>query len=171
MLYYFAYGSNLHPLRLKQRVSSAELVGITEYPHHRLTFHKKSHDGSSKCNMLNTGKELDLTYGAIYQLNAEHKTDLDRFEGKGCGYIDKQIKLHHNGKDYTCFTYFAQQTHITTNLQPYHWYKQLVVLGAVYLAFPDSCVSSIEAVESIDDPDLRRRKEMDVLIKNIIKYR
>ncbi len=171
MIYYFAYGSNLHPMRLMERVSSAELIGVTEHPHHSLTFHKKSSDGSSKCNMFHTGKGSDLIHGAIYKIKAEHKTDLDGFEGKGVGYIDSQIRLQHNEEEYSCFTYHAQQSHIVSHLQPYHWYKQLVVLGARYLRFPDLYISSIEAIESIDDPDLNRRKEKEVLIENIIKYR
>ena len=104
-------------------------------------------------------------------MNPEHKNDLDRFEGKGYGYIDNQIVLNHDGTEYTCFTYLAQQSHIVDNLKPYHWYKKLVVLGAYYLGFPDSYISSIEAVASIEDPDPKRRKEKDLLIESIINYR
>lgn len=90
MIYYFAYGSNLHPTRLMERVPSAEFIGVATHPSHRLTFHKKSNDGSSKCNMYNSGSETDLIYGAIYKLKPEHKDELDRFEGKGCGYIGQR---------------------------------------------------------------------------------
>ena len=168
MIYYFAYGSNLHPMRLMERAPSAELVGVTKHTNHALTFHKRSNDGSSKCNMFNS--ESDLIYGAIYKLNPEHKDELDRFEGKGYGYIDNLITLEHNDDEYTCFTYLAQQSHIASDLKPYHWYKKLVILGAQYLQFPDSYISSIEAVESIEDPDATRRKEKDELIERIINY-
>ena len=171
MIYYFAYGSNLHPVRLMQRVSSAELIGVTEHPNHKLTFHKKSSDDSSKCNMFNSGNESDLIYGAIYKLKLEHKNELDNFEGKGYGYIDNQIALKHNGNEYKCFTYLAQQSHIVDNLKPYHWYKKLVILGAQYLEFPGSYISSIEEVKSMEDPDSTRRKEKEELIESIIKYR
>lgn len=171
MIYYFAYGSNLHPVRLVKRAPSAELVGVAIYPHHMLTFHKKSNDGSGKCNILHSGSESDLIYGAIYKLSPEHKNELDRFEGKGHGYIDTQISLNHNGDEYACFTYLAQQSHIVENLKPYHWYKELVILGAQHLEFPGSYVSSIEAVESIEDPDQERRKENETLIENILNYR
>ena len=171
MIYYFAYGSNLHPMRLMQRVPSAELIGVTEHPNHKLTFHKKSSDDSSKCNMFNSGNESDLIYGAIYKLKHEHKNELDKFEGKGFGYIDNQITLNHNGNEYTCFTYLAQQSHIVDNLKPYHWYKKLVILGAQYLEFPGSYISLIEEVQSMEDPDLTRRKEKEKLIESIINYR
>ena len=169
MIYYFAYGSNLHPMRLGERVPSAELIGVAKHPKHSLTFHKKSNDGSSKCNMFNS--DSDLIYGAIYKLKPEHKNELDKFEGKGYVYIDNQIMLKHNRNEYTCFTYLAQQSHIVDSLKPYHWYKKLVILGAQYLEFPDAYISSIEAVESMEDPDSTRRKEKEVLIESIINYR
>ena len=168
MIFYFAYGSNLHPLRLMERVPSAELVGVSKYINHALTFHKRSNDGSSKCNMFSS--ETDLIYGAIYKLNPKHKDDLDEFEGMGYGYIDHQITLEHNQNRYTCFTYLAQQSHIVSDLKPYHWYKKLVMLGAQYLRFPDKYISSVKAVESIEDPDVRRRKEKEELIERIINY-
>ena len=171
MIYYFAYGSNLHPMRLMERVPSAELIGVAKYPNHALTFHKKSNDGSSKCNMFNSDSESDLIYGAIYKLKPEHKNELDRFEGKGYGYINNQISLKHKEIEYTCFTYLAQQSHIVDNLMPYHWYKELVILGVQYLEFPDSDISSIEAVESMQDMDSTRSKEKEILIESIINYR
>ena len=104
MIHYFAYGSNLHPMRLMERVPSSKLVAVVKHSHHSLAFHKKSNDGSSKCDLFGTGSESDLVYGAIYKLKSEHKNELDKFEGKGYGYIDSQINLVHEGKEYTCFT-------------------------------------------------------------------
>lgn len=171
MIYYFAYGSNLHPVRLNERVASAELIGVTEYPRHSLKFKKRSNDGSSKCTMLRTGNSSDTIFGAIYRLKPADKKDLDRFEGNGHGYSDQLIELHHQGKQYTCFTYLAQHAYIVDNLKPYHWYKQLVILGARYLKFPDAYISSIETVKSVEDPDLDRQKENEILIETIIKQR
>jgi hypothetical protein len=169
MIHYFAYGSNLHPVRLQERVPSAELVGTVELKRHCLTFHKKSHDGSSKCNILETGNERHSVHGAIYRMHPAHKTVLDGFEGKGNGYIDSHINLLHSGQEYRCFTYRAQQTHIVEELKPYHWYKELVLLGARYLQFPEHYVSAIASIESMDDPDAPRRARHHDLIQNMIK--
>jgi gamma-glutamylcyclotransferase len=171
MIHYFAYGSNLHPARLTARVPSAELIGVATYAGHRLDFHKKSDDGSSKCNMFKSGSESDLTHGAIYRMRPEHKHELDRVEGKGYGYRDSQVALDLDGKEYDCFTYFAQESHIVDELAPYHWYKQLVILGARYLGLPGSYISSLDAVGSVDDPDATRRKANEMLIETIINYR
>lgn len=171
MIHYLAYGSNLHPVRLTERVSSANLVGVVELGEHRLTFHKKSDDASSKCNLFHTGCGSDSAYGAIYAIDPAHKGVLDRFEGKGYGYTDARMKLRHQGRQYHCFTYIAQQSHIVDHLKPYHWYKKLVVLGARYLQFPDPYVLSIESVQSVADPDTQRAREKKILIRKIIDHR
>jgi len=152
------------------RVSSAELVGVAEVEKRQLAFHKRSIDGSSKCNMINSGHESDRVYGVIYRLNHRHKQGLDRYEGNGYGYMAKQLTLESKGDRYACFTYLAQDSYIADNLKPYHWYKKLVVLGARYLGFPDDYVSAIEAVESTEDPDDKRRRKNVTLIDNIMKY-
>ena len=167
MIYYFAYGSNLHPVRLQDRVPSAKLICTVQLKNHILKFNKKSHDGSAKCNLVNTGKTSDFIHGAIYQLSAEHKEILDKFEGKGFGYIDKQIELKFEHKKYNCFSYFAQQEYIVDDLRPYHWYKQLVTLGASFLKFPASYTSSINAISSCDDPEVNRRLEHELLLQKI----
>ena len=149
LLYYFAYGSNLHPVRLTERVFSAELLGVVELSHYRLAFQKRGWDGSSKCNLVHTGKESDGIHGAIYQIDSGHKPALDVFEGKGNGYDDSQLTLELHGTDYSCFTYVAQTSHIADGLKPYHWYKNLVILGARHLQFPDAYVRWIESNESM----------------------
>ena len=167
MLPYFAYGSNLHPLRLIERVPSARLIGVIELTNHRLMFHKRSQDGSSKCNLIQTGLESDRVYGAMYDIDPVQKQALDRVEGNGCGYLDYHISVQHQGREYTCLTYFAQQSYIVDDLKPYHWYKHLVVLGARYLQFPDAYVCSIESVESVEDPDEKRKMVNEALIEKI----
>jgi len=170
MLHYFAYGSNLHPIRLTERTPSARLLGVTTLTHHRLVFHKRSHDGSGKCDLLKTGAVSDVVHGALYALDPAHKYALDRYEGKGLGYVEGRIRVQQGGREYSCFTYLAHPSHIVEGIRPYHWYKQLVVLGARYLAFPGSYVSAIEAVASMEDPDESRRLERAVLIKQIERF-
>jgi hypothetical protein len=171
LLYYFAYGSNLHPVRLLERVPSAQLVGVIELSQHSLAFQKRGRDGSSKCNLVRTGQESDGAYGAIYQIDSAHKQTLDCFEGNGNGYHDSQLTVELHGQEYRCFTYFAQQSYIENDLMPYHWYKDLVVLGAKHLQFPDVYVRSIELIESVEDPDETRREHHHMLIEKIVNFR
>jgi hypothetical protein len=151
-------------------VPSAELVGVIELSQHRLAFQKKGHDGSGKCNLVHTGGESDGVYGAIYQMDVAHKQALDRFEGNGNGYLDSQLTVELHGKDYSCFTYFAQAAHIADGLKPYHWYKNLVVLGAKHLQLPGVYVRSIEMIESVEDLNDARRRQHEFLIEEIRNY-
>jgi gamma-glutamylcyclotransferase (GGCT)/AIG2-like uncharacterized protein YtfP len=171
MIHYFAYGSNLHPVRLSERVPSARLITPASLSNYKLCFHKKSKDGSGKCNIVTSDEKKEQVFGAIYQLDAKHKARLDQFESKGSGYIDKQIAINHEGQTYACFSYFAQESHIVETLQPYHWYKKLVLLGAGYLKFPKNYLESIKRVASINDPDDARNQLNNRLIESILNYR
>jgi len=156
LLHYFAYGSNLHPLRLTERIESARLICSAALPEYRLTFDKLGQDGSSKCNLQKIGGQADCVYGAIYQIDSAHKPRLDEFEGLGAGYIDREIELISNACRYRCFSYFAQPGYITDTLKPYIWYQQLVFEGAQYLQFPAAYIAQIEAVASVPDPNVER---------------
>lgn len=168
LLYYLAYGSNLHPVRLRERVPSAELVDVVELKHYRLSFQKRGQDGSSKCNLAHTGEESDGVYGAIYQIDSAHKPILDRFEGNG--YHDSQLTVEFNGKECSCLTYLAQPSYIQNSLKPFHWYKELIVLGAKHLQFPNAYIRSLESIESIEDPDEERQIQHQSLIERILQY-
>jgi gamma-glutamylcyclotransferase len=170
MLNYFAYGSNLHPLRLIERVASARLVGPARVRGYQLVFHKNGHDGSGKCNLFKTDAITDYVHGAIYTLAAEHKPILDEFEGKGFGYIDQSIEIPHRDSTISCFTYFAQNAYIIDALEPFHWYKELVYRGGVYLRFPYAYLKSIKAVRSQHDPDSERRIVHDQLLHRISRF-
>ena len=77
-LNYLAYGSNLHPMRLLERVPSAQLIGSTEIAGFELAFHKKSKDGSGKCNLLQIDEDNRSVFGAVYRIDATEKPALDR---------------------------------------------------------------------------------------------
>jgi len=62
--YYLAYGSILHPLRLGERISSAQLCGVTTLRGYRLAWHKRGADGSGKCDLVRTNREQDRAHGA-----------------------------------------------------------------------------------------------------------
>ena len=170
MLYYFAYGSNLHPLRLRERVPSARLLGTCDVRGFRLAFHKQGADGSGKCNLHATDHRDDLIHGAIYTLASEHKCLLDKFEGRGFGYLDHSLRLKHGKNALDCFTYLAQDAYIQEGLQPYHWYKELVVQGARHLRFPQHYVAQIEGVSSLSDPEQARRREHEQLLGRIRRH-
>ncbi len=170
MIHYFAYGSNLHPLRLLQRIPSARLTGTVKLQKYRLKFHKTGIDSSAKCNLIGTENTTDCIYGAIYEMATEQQIILDKFESKGSGYLDHEIKIQYQNQQLNCLTYLAQPAYIDNNIKPYHWYKQLVILGAKYLQFPTVYISSIINIESCNDPDKSRTLDNEILIQKISNF-
>lgn len=59
-LLYFAYGSNLHPRWLRNRVHSAEELNTVYLQNRKLHFHKRSSDRSAKCNIVKTDSSGDI---------------------------------------------------------------------------------------------------------------
>lgn len=153
LLFYAAYGSNLHPVRLLERVPSAELIGTGFVPGFSLRFNKLSNvDGSAKCSIDPGGTG---TFHAVYRMPAEDKSLLDACEGLGNGYDELWLDLPEFG---ACFTYIAAATHMKTDLDPFDWYKAMVLRGCEFNRFPDDYIGRIRARPAISDPDPERRK-------------
>ena len=138
--------------RIKHRVESATVVSTARLYGHLLRFHKKGIDGSAKCDIEHTSNPDDIVHGVVYEMLAGEKHILDRHEGLGNGYEEKQVTiiLPHD-EPVTATTYYA--THIDASLSPYHWYKEHVIRGAREHALPDEHIAAIEAVPAIPDPD------------------
>lgn len=152
---YFAYGSNMSLLRLRERAPDAQRIAACTLTEHELRFHKVSPDGSAKCDSFYTGNSDDLVLGAVYELGEASERVLDQVEGLGRGYDKKQVRVVDNtGLEYEAFTYYA--TLIDPQLLPYGWYLEHVLIGARELALPDSYLRRIEAVGFIEDQDLER---------------
>jgi hypothetical protein len=160
--FYLAYGSNLHPTRLLQRVSSAELVQVVRLDGYRIAFHKRGQDGSGKCSLHRTGFSGDQAYGAVYSLSSEQVPILDEFEGEG--YVHEHLELDIGGQARRVFTYLAQDHYCDQALKPYRWYQQLVFWGARFHAFPDHYLNVLEKIAVIEDRNEERRELHDELL-------
>jgi hypothetical protein len=152
-MWYAAYGSNLHPLRLTERISSAQLVATSFLPDWSLHFHKRSKDGSGKCNILSGSDGIHI---AIFDISAEDKLTLDNIEGLGLGYSETLLNVPGIGD---CVSYSADESHIDDSLDLYDWYKELVLIGARAHGFPDDYLNRISSFPARQDPDPNRRVE------------
>jgi len=168
-LYYFAYGSNLHPLRLQKRVRSARFLGLVPVTGYRLRFHKRHHeDNSGKCNIHLTGQPEDRIYGALYEMNADEKFLLDQCEGEG--YRCDTLSVEFADNFYETFVYIAEESHIDDSLIPHSWYQQIVLLGAEYHQLPDDYLKYIREVRAAEDPDHEQRERNYRLIDEMRKF-
>ncbi len=167
-LNYLAYGSNLHPLRLSERIRSSRLVGVVELPGHRLAFHKRGMDGSGKCNLVPTGLDKDLAFGAVFAMDAAEQSALDEIEGPGYARAELRVDLLGGSQD--CFVYLAEDSHIESSLRPYAWYQRIVCLGAEFLGLPASYQEGIARVRSRPDPVAVRATRNAQLIARLQDY-
>lgn len=168
-IYYLAYGSNLHPLRLLERVPSSRPVGQVELEGYRLAFHKLGEDGSGKCNIVQSDHSNDMVHAALYTLAQHEKPLLDGFEG--AGYAVEHVDIQWGDGVISPFVYIAEQDYIDDSLAPYHWYKEIVRLGADHLRLPESYLRHIDRHDSIPDPDAERDREHARLIERILDWR
>ena len=169
-LHYFAYGSNLHPLRLRERVPSACVIGVIEAKGLKLTFSKRSEDHSGKCNVFQSGNPGDVVFGVVYEIDSKEKRALDEAESKGHGYNEQFLSCDINGLSFEPFTYVADSKYVDSALRPYEWYKQLVIEGAKYHLLPEEYISSLEAVFAVPDPDSKRSAKNMARLSNMKKF-
>lgn len=160
--HYFAYGSNLHPLRLAARTPSCEALGPATLTGHALRFHKRSlaaGDGSGKCDAFATGRHQDEVHGAVYRIHRSDLPALDAAEGRGRGYERITTRAMTAAGPVAVETYVAQAAWIDPTLRPYDWYLEFVVRGAHHHRLPATYRRRLMRVEAVADPDARRAAE------------
>ena len=134
---------------------------VARLPNYKLRFHKRSADGSSKCNAFKTATPTDAVIGAAYEIPTNEKPALDRAEGLGRGYHEEIVRvLPPQGEEITVCTYIADAAFIDDSLKPYSWYKDFVLAGAEeHKLRPEYVESWIRAVYAIRDPDPQREQK------------
>ena len=153
---YFAYGSNMSLTRLRERAPSAVAIGCYTLAGHDLRFHKSGRDGSGKCDAFHSGDRCDVVYGVVFDICPSEKPALDKAEGLGYGYDEKNVTIHSvDGTLLESFIYIATET--DESLKPYSWYVNHVLVGARAASLPQEYVrNKIAIVQSIEDPDTER---------------
>ncbi|MEH6471615.1 MAG: hypothetical protein V7752_10205 [Halopseudomonas sp.] len=163
---YLAYGSNLHPYRLQQRIASSKLIARIEIPNHRICFHKRGQDGSGKCDLVN-GEYNDRCFGALYQMARSDIGELDLIEA---GYQRNNIQLELAGKQCSGFTYQALPELIDDRLQPFDWYHELISLGADHLQINANHRDSLQQCTPLSDPESKRAEQQRRLLQQLRSY-
>lgn len=129
---------------------------------HELKWHKRSKDNSGKCDVVQTKDESQVVYGVLFEILKSEKQRLDKAEGLGNGYEERQVQVVCEGTRRTAVLYAATDT--IASLMPYTWYKAFVVAGAKEHKLPSDYIRQLEIVEATQDPDRERHeKSMRVL--------
>lgn len=136
----FAYGSNMHPERMRARVPEATARGRARLEGHRLVFDKRGRDGSAKANLVpETGGAV---WGVVWEMATAELALLDPHEG---GY--ERVRLTAEADDGSCLevdVYVSERR--TDDPRPFDWYLEHVLRGARAHGLPEEYVAGIEAV-------------------------
>lgn len=159
---YFAYGSNMSSKRLLSRTPTADQLCTARLERHDLRFHKRSHDGSGKCDAFFTDHPDDFIIGVVYRIADHEKPVLDNYEGLGRGYEKKVVQVTTLAdKQLEVFTYYADD--LDDSLQPYNWYLHHVLSGAIENALPDNYIDRLRQVTAMHDP-VQERHDIEMKI-------
>jgi gamma-glutamylcyclotransferase (GGCT)/AIG2-like uncharacterized protein YtfP len=156
----FAYGSNMCTGRLRYRVPHCKAITTATLRKHTLRFHKRSQDGSGKCNAFYTGSEIDNVIGVVFEIPQNEKPALDEAEGLGHGYHEEDVTVF--ASDETPLEvkiYVADNGAVDNTLVPYTWYKDFVRSGADEYHLPKDYIDKfITPVQAQPDPRPGRDK-------------
>jgi len=162
-MYYFGYGSNMLTARLQARVPRATPVTTATLQDWSLRFHKRSRDGSGKCNIVpEAGARV---HGVVFDVSGSDLYALDEAEQRGRGYERRDVTVQNRSTTIEAFAYVAQPAYVDNALLPYDWYNALVLAGARQHALPASYIDRIEAVHSYPDPNQERRRKHQLLLR------
>lgn len=167
MIKIFSYGSNMLGLRIKNRIDSYSIIGTGYIDNHSLRFHKKSKDESGKADAYYLSTLEEKVWGVIGEIDEKSKNILDRIEGLGMGYNQKEVTVHMSDEiSIKALIYVADIDFIDPELKPYGWYKKFVIHGSLENSLPEEYIRKIEKVESIFDNNEERRDKNIQIINN-----
>lgn len=157
----FSYGSNMLLNRIRKRVKSAEIYQVGYINGYSLKFHKLSKkDGSGKANIYQTNNQSDIVWGVIISIDKSDKKILDRYEGLGYGYDEKNISVKlKNGSEILAIAYVANNGSIDNTLKPFDWYYYYVLAGAKENNLPAEYIEMIMNLDYSIDKDASRINE------------
>lgn len=148
--------------RLVARVGEVRRLGCAYLSRYRLTFQKRSKDGSGKCTVVDSGDIADGVWGALFELSPQQKLNLDRYEG--AGYLTQEVVTTQYDFVINAFTYVSLHEWTDSSSLPYYWYKALVLAGALQSGLPQSHVADIQRVPAMEDPNTERTDMHNELI-------
>ncbi len=161
---YFAYGSNMHPGRLRTRLGSAFAIDTARLIDYRLAFHKRGADGSAKGDVVPAvGEEV---WGVLYRLHPHDAVMLDQIEGPGYSRCSVVVESSTADGQVEAFAYRARATAIALGLQPFSWYLDFLREGARHHGLPRLYTAALEEIPVISDPDPVRHRRARLLLES-----
>lgn len=161
-MYYFAYGSNMCTARLARRVPRVRPLGPAWLDRHRLHWHLAGHDGSGKCNVVETGDPDDRVYGVLFELDPARLDALHAAEGPAYDFLELAAG-HAEGRTIAAI-YRGRADWLDDSLMPFEWYRDFVVTGAAEHALPERWILDLAQVAARPDPVAERAAENRMIL-------
>lgn len=133
--YYFAYGSNMLPECLIERIGKFHTAFKAVFPRHKFIYNKKSIDGTAKAN-VESDDDAEV-HGVCFEIDESDLAILKKYEG---GYDQRNIEIvTDNGNITQAVTYISTST--DTSLIASEEYKNIVRKGAEHWGLSKSYMS------------------------------
>lgn len=163
-LKYFAYGSNMLHFRLWQRVPSCRVLDRVSLAGYSLNYFIRGADDSGKCNIIETANPDDCVHGVVFEMAESDLKSLDIAEGDS--YYKRTLSLSGQHADHQAFVYLGNADYIDDSLQPFDWYKEIVVAGATSQKLPADYISRLVNVSAKADHDQQRSQQCFQILRS-----
>ena len=133
--YYFAYGSNMNPARMRARGLSFVDLWAARLPGYGLRFNKAAHNqpGVAYANIVPTSNSC--VEGVLYALASEGDIDkMDHFEGTPVRYSRECLEVSGDFGGQSAWVYLANPAFVCEGLLPQSRYLEHLLAGRAYLS-------------------------------------
>ena len=147
---YFAYGSNMDEIRMRERCPSARFLFKAKLAGFRLAFTRSS--TTNRCGVADILSDPPAAvWGVVYHIKDEHKAALEKAEGVPVrAYEPFTVEVHPDGDG-------AQRIKATTYVvvtkedprpRPSPAYRQYIVDGAIHGRLPEDYITRLKQIET-----------------------
>jgi len=176
---YFAYDDKMLTPIFQKILPDVRCMGAGQITGYNLLFHNRDQvDQSGKCNLVKVKDSSQVVCGVIYEVLPREKHLLDRAQRLGYGNQEITIKVMPLSSEssakgaletpFYAFTYVAHKDSIFEGLEPFSWYKDLVISGAKEHCLPDMYIHYLQAVEAAVDSNRERAEQSKQYMANQI---
>jgi gamma-glutamylcyclotransferase (GGCT)/AIG2-like uncharacterized protein YtfP len=158
--YYFAFGSNMNPQRMKKRGVKFKSCQRAVLKDHKLVFNKQAYRGNPNEGYANIEPcEGCIVEGVLYELRypEEGIAKLDYYEGF---YGENDPDNHYNrvivevetddGRKVKAYTYIANPRRVNNNLKPTEDYKKNLLEACELGILSEEYCEFLRSVETLD---------------------
>jgi len=134
-MYYFAYGSNMNPERMKERDVSFTMMKKAVLKGYRLQFNKLASGNPSEGYANIEPWDKGIVEGILYDISEADIKKLDKHEGYPAHYsrINLKVKLK-DSDELEAVVYIAQADRVKEGLKPRRAYLQHLLAGEKLLS-------------------------------------